>query len=154
MLNVNLDRELAEHLDGLSRYFNRLMKCVYRQYINQNQNQAITPNQYRLLHILKHGGPYKMSDLGTHVHTSFGSLTVMMDRLVAKGLVERYFLPEDRRVVMVKLTPVGIETLEVYRADILCILERQIQYLDIDEKHRLRDIVKEMKELLNNKSCF
>ena len=154
MFQVNLDRELAEHLDGLSRYFNRLMKCVYRQYMNENENQAITPNQYRLLHILKHGGSYKMSDLGIHMHTSFGSLTVMIDRLVAKGLVERYFLPEDRRVVMVKLTSTGAQILEEHRSNILCILERQFQNLDYDEKHRLRDLVKEMKELLSNKSNF
>jgi len=149
MLCVNLDRQLAENLDGLLRYCNRWMKCIYRQYINKNENQDITPNQYRLLHILKHSGPYKMSDLGVHVHTSFGSLTVMIDRLVAKGLVERYFLPEDRRVVMVKLSEEGNETLEVYRNDVLNIIERQMDRLDTDKKSRLLDLINEMKELLN-----
>lgn len=145
---MDLDRELARDLDGFLRSMNRLMKFLYRQYISNHENQDITPNQYRLLHILKHNGSYKMSDLGEHVHTSFGSLTVMIDRLVAKGLVERYFLPEDRRVVMVKITEEGLDALKEHQQNIFSLLESQIEKLNFDEKTRLQKILREMKEII------
>ncbi|WP_327087655.1 MarR family transcriptional regulator [Nonomuraea sp. NBC_01738] len=48
-----------------------------------------------------------MKDLAGSALVSPGALTNRMDRLVERGLVTRYPLPENRRMVIVTLTPEG-----------------------------------------------
>ena len=145
-MTTNIDRELAESLDSFLRFVSRLMRYLYRQYITQFENQEITQRQYRVLCILE-SGPYKMTELGEAVHTSYGSLTVMIDRLVDKGMVERCFLPEDRRVVMVKITPKGDETLKKYRNTFLDLCEKHIVKLSENEKQTLKRAITEIKTI-------
>lgn len=151
---INLDRELAESFDGLLRSINRWMKFIHRQYLCQSESQDITQNQYRVLCVLKSGGPYKMSELSEIVHTSYGSLTVMIDRLVDKGLVERCFLPEDRRVVMVKITSGGAQSLGEYRKGFLDLIEKNMERLNSDQKRRLKRAINEMKSIVEDNCHF
>ena len=55
------------------------------------------------------GGPYELSP-GRLLHETLvtsGTMTNRVDRLVARGLVERYPDPDDRRGVIVRLTAEG-----------------------------------------------
>lgn len=151
---IDLDRELAESLDSLLRSMNRWMKYIHRQYICKYENQEITQHQYRVLFVLENGGPYKMSELGEIVHTSYGSLTVMIDRLVDKGLVERCFLPEDRRVVMVKITPEGTQSLKEFRKGFLDLIEKNMERLSSEDKIRLKRAINEMKSIVEDNCDF
>ncbi len=146
MTNDN-DRELAESLDTLLRSVTRWMKYIQRQQLAKADNLDITQKQYRVLCILEKNGPYKMSDLGEIVHTSYGSLTVMIDRLVDKNLVERCFLTEDRRVVMVKITPAGSQILKQYREDFLDLIEKNLERLNSEEKKRLQAAINDIKSI-------
>lgn len=147
---INIDREMAGSFDSFLRSTSCLMKYIYRQYISECENQDITQKQYRVLCVLENGEPYKMTELGESVHTSYGSLTVMINRLVDKELVERCFLPEDRRVVMVKITPKGKETLKQYRNTLLDLLEKYMEKLNSDEKQRLKKAMTEIKTILSS----
>ncbi len=151
---TDLDRELAESLDGLLRSMSHWMKYIHRQYLCVTESQDITQNQYRVLYVLENGGPYKMSELGEIVHTSYGSLTVMIDRLVDKGLVERCFLPEDRRVVMVKITPGGVQSLKEYRRGFLDLIQKNMEILNNDQKTRLKRAINEMKSIIEDNCNF
>ena len=95
-----------------------------------------------------------MSELGEIVHTSYGSLTVMIDRLVDKGLVERCFLPEDRRVVMVKITPEGTQSLREFRKGFLDLIEKNMERLNSEQKRRLKRAINEMKSIVENNCDF
>lgn len=143
------DRELAESIEGLFRAVNKWMKSINREYFCRNDNIDITLNQYRVLYALKNHGPYKMSEFGEHIRTSCGSLTVMMDRLVEKGLVERFFLPEDRRVVMVRITPAGDRVLEEYREGFLNILIDDVKKLNDAEKQTLWKAAQEIRAVMD-----
>jgi DNA-binding MarR family transcriptional regulator len=60
-----------------------------------------------LLQLRRAGGRARMSDVAAAVLISRASTTRVVDRLVARGLVERLDHPGDRRVVVVGLTPTG-----------------------------------------------
>jgi len=148
----SLNRELAESLDSFLQLINRWMKFMHKRYINEFEHQAITQSQYRVLYVLNNSGPYKMSELSEIVHTSYGSLTVMIDRLIDKGFVERFYLPEDRRVVMVKITSRGMSCLNEYRNEFLDLIVKNLERLTDEEKRKLQCSINEVKSIIENNS--
>jgi DNA-binding MarR family transcriptional regulator len=60
-------------------------------------------------------GPKSAGQLATATALTPAATTALVDRLVRKGFVERYRSDEDRRQVMVRMTPGGTErTMELY----------------------------------------
>jgi MarR family 2-MHQ and catechol resistance regulon transcriptional repressor len=64
-------------------------------------------SDYRVLEILLHKGPSPVSTIGPIVDLTPGSISIAVDRLVAKDLVSRIESAEDLRVRIVALTPRG-----------------------------------------------
>jgi MarR family 2-MHQ and catechol resistance regulon transcriptional repressor len=59
------------------------------------------------LEVLLHKGPLPVNTIGPIVDLTPGSISIAVDRLVAKGLVSRVESTDDRRVRIVALTPRG-----------------------------------------------
>jgi MarR family 2-MHQ and catechol resistance regulon transcriptional repressor len=64
-------------------------------------------SDFGVLEILLHKGPLPVNTIGPIVDLTPGSISIAVDRLVAKGLVSRVESAEDRRVRIVALTPRG-----------------------------------------------
>ena len=75
----------------------------------------LTRQQAKTLHFLSHGHR-RMSEIAGRLDVEMPSATTMIDRLVAKGLVERGQDPADRRAVVCSLTREGIEIVERFSA--------------------------------------
>lgn len=54
----------------------------------------------------------RMGALAEHLLLSRSGLTRLVDRLAARGLVERHSCPSDRRGTFARLTPAGLELFE------------------------------------------
>jgi len=146
---MDKQRELAESLEGIIRIFHKWMKFINKQYFADHNSIDLTPNQYRALFALNRQDAYRMSDFGEYIHTSYGSVTVMVDRLVEKGLAERFFLPEDRRVVMIRITPEGKKALELYRESLIKIMEKNLSSMDEETQGELYRLARQMKKILD-----
>lgn len=68
---------------------------------------GLTISQFGVLEALHHLGPLNQGQLATKLLKSSGNLTLVVDNLVKRGLVERSRHPDDRRVVTVALLPAG-----------------------------------------------
>ena len=64
-------------------------------------------SDFGVLELLLHKGPLPVNTIGPMVDLTPGSISIAVDRLVAKGLVSRVESAEDRRVRIVALTPSG-----------------------------------------------
>src|SRR3984957_15018523 len=64
-------------------------------------------SDFGVLEALLHKGPLPVNTIGPMVDLTPGSISIAVDRLVAKGLVSRVESSEDRRVRIVALTPRG-----------------------------------------------
>jgi MarR family transcriptional regulator, 2-MHQ and catechol-resistance regulon repressor len=62
---------------------------------------------FGVLEVLLHKGPLPVNTIGPIVDLTPGSISIAVDRLFEKGLVSRVESPEDRRVLIVALTPRG-----------------------------------------------
>jgi MarR family 2-MHQ and catechol resistance regulon transcriptional repressor len=64
-------------------------------------------SDFAVLEALLHKGPLPINEIGRKVLLTSGSITVAVDRLEAKGLVERRASGTDRRAKIVHLTKAG-----------------------------------------------
>jgi MarR family transcriptional regulator, 2-MHQ and catechol-resistance regulon repressor len=64
-------------------------------------------SDFAVLEVLLHKGPLPVNTIGPIVDLTPGSISIAVDRLVAKGLVSRVESAEDRCVRIVALTPRG-----------------------------------------------
>ena len=64
-------------------------------------------SDFGVLEALLHKGPLPVNTIGPIVHLTPGSISIAVDRLVAKGLVSRAESSQDRRVRIVALSPRG-----------------------------------------------
>ncbi|HEU4599871.1 MAG TPA: MarR family transcriptional regulator [Solirubrobacterales bacterium] len=77
--------------------------------------QGIEPWEFDVLAALRRAGaPYELSPgrLLRETLVTSGTMTNRVDRLAHRGFVERYPDPEDRRGVLVRLTPEGKEAVD------------------------------------------
>ena len=73
---------------------------------------GLTYPQYLVLLVLWEQGTLPVRDIGTALHLDSGTLSPLLKRLEAAGLVERRRATDDERQVYVDLTPAGIELRE------------------------------------------
>lgn len=69
--------------------------------------RELTTSEFGALEALYHKGPLLLGELQRKVLVSSGGMTFVVDRLAAKGLVERRECTEDRRARYAALTPAG-----------------------------------------------
>ena len=63
--------------------------------------------QFKALILIYEEETVRMRELARRLGGSFSNATVLVDRLVDRGLVERMADPQDRRVVLVRVTKEG-----------------------------------------------
>src|SRR5258705_13536458 len=74
-------------------------------------------SDFAVLEALLHKGPLPVNEIGKKVSLTSGSITVAVDRLETKGLVERRAHGTDRRARIVHLTKEGTKVITRVYAD-------------------------------------
>ncbi|HET9084161.1 MAG TPA: MarR family transcriptional regulator [Candidatus Limnocylindrales bacterium] len=78
--------------------------------------------QLNILYTLKRCGEMPMSRLAEMLNVSLSNATGLIDRIEERGLVERTRVPEDRRIVLIRVTAAGeqlLRELDVLSDDLL-----------------------------------
>src|SRR5437016_14600762 len=85
----------------------KAMRALTRYAAAGIEDTGLGLSDFGVLEILLHKGPLPVNTIGPIVDLTPGSISIAVDRLVAKGLVSRVESAEDRRVRLVALTPRG-----------------------------------------------
>ena len=143
------NREIAVLFD---EFFRRAGGWIRQQFIQQveKSDYNLTPAQYKALILISRLQPCRMSDLSEAAMVSTSSLTIMLNRLVDDGLVERLSSPDDRRVIKVQLTEPGEILLKRAHDSYLDVLEAVVADLDGQRKETLLSLLKEVKEIMDD----
>jgi MarR family transcriptional regulator, 2-MHQ and catechol-resistance regulon repressor len=83
------------------------MRALTRYAAAGNEETGLGLSDFGVLEILLHKGPLPVNTMGPIVDLTPGSISIAVNRLVAKGLVNRVESAEDRRVRIVAPTPRG-----------------------------------------------
>ncbi|HET9255134.1 MAG TPA: MarR family transcriptional regulator [Pseudonocardiaceae bacterium] len=95
-------------------------------------DSGLTMQQYRALVLLSADGPLPQGELAQALGVGLATVTGLVDRLVARGLVERTEDPHDRRVRRAGLSSAGIAFLEQITNAGQETRRRLLRMLDID----------------------
>jgi len=68
---------------------------------------GLTPMEFGIMEALHHKGPMLLGEVQKKILVTSGGVTYLVDRLAAKGLVERRRCDRDRRAYYAALTPEG-----------------------------------------------
>jgi len=85
----------------------KAMRALTRYAAAGIEETGLGLSDFGVLEILLHKGPLPVNTIGPIVDLTPGSISIAVDRLVAKGLVNRVESAEDRRMRIVALTPRG-----------------------------------------------
>jgi DNA-binding MarR family transcriptional regulator len=90
------------------------------------------------------GTPYELSPgrLLRETLVTSGTMTNRVDRLAARGFVERYPDPEDRRGVLVRLTSEGKAAVDGAFGALLAAERGFLAGLSADQRHQLADLLR------------
>lgn len=97
----------ARESERVAARLRRVMRLLGRHAPEDWTALELTMAQMKVLFVLHHGGPAKVSDLAEALAVTAPSMTGTLERLVRQGLVERRDDPADRRLVINALTPAG-----------------------------------------------
>jgi MarR family transcriptional regulator, 2-MHQ and catechol-resistance regulon repressor len=99
-------------------------------------------SDFRVLEVLLHKGRLPVNVIGPKVNLTPGSISVAVERLVAKGLVSRIECSEDRRVRFVDLTPRGRRVIAPIFQEHVASMEKVFADLSSDELRQLEQQLK------------
>jgi MarR family 2-MHQ and catechol resistance regulon transcriptional repressor len=112
-------------------------QAISRYALANLEETGLGDSDFRVLEALLHKGPLPVNVIGPKVNLTPGSISVAVDRLVAKGLVSRVESSQDRRVRIVALTPRGKSVITpVFRAHVAT-MEKVFADLSRDEIRQL-----------------
>jgi len=104
----------------------------------------ISAAQYTIISVLAKRGVDSGAQLCKDLSYDAGAMTRMIDRLEAKGLVNRRRCPEDRRLVKLELTEAGLAALPKLRACSVRVLNRLLLGFSLAEARQLEGFMVRM----------
>lgn len=98
---------------------------------------GVSMTHMHVMWLLEHHGAMPMSRLADLLDVSFSNATGIVDRMEERGLVERVRVPDDRRVVLVRIAARGGQALEEIEAIKHGRIEAILGHLDEVQLERL-----------------
>jgi MarR family 2-MHQ and catechol resistance regulon transcriptional repressor len=105
---------------------------------------GLTPTQFGVLEAILHKGPLSQRELSRKVLTSPGNMTDLIDKLEARGLVQRARQKLDRRAVQVELTPEGRKLVEPLFAAHAADIAAAMSGLNSDDLRQLSGLLRKL----------
>jgi DNA-binding MarR family transcriptional regulator len=135
--------DLANQIIAEFGTFFRELRCMGSDRMRRG---GVSSAHFHLLAMLDRHGEMAMSRVAEALDVSLSNASGLIDRLEERGLVERIRVPDDRRIVLVKLTATGRKTLgeaEVLKEELV---GRVLQRLDSVQLNRVNEVLTDLKE--------
>ena len=114
----------------------RLAECLARH--------DLTTSQFGVLELLLHLGPRCQKEIATKLLKSGGNITLVLDNLAKRGLVERVRNQDDRRFITVHLTDAGRHLIEAVFPRHVENIVQEMKALSAQEQDALGELCKRL----------
>ncbi len=103
----------------------------------------LTPQQYNALRLLRAGQPKAIPTLSiaARLISRAPDITRLLDKLHERKLIERNRPADNRRTVMINITPAGVELLDRLAEDVRECHARQLGHLSASQMRTLIDLL-------------
>ncbi|WP_346101951.1 MarR family winged helix-turn-helix transcriptional regulator [Nonomuraea maheshkhaliensis] len=135
--------ELISRITQTQRGLGRL----FAQHQSPLFSSNLTMRQLKVILILSTTGSASGQDLAHNLGVGLGTVTGIVDRLVAHGLVGRHEDPHDRRVRRVQLTPAGTKLIEDINNSGVQHYRRIMEHLDTETLRALDRVTRTVRDV-------
>jgi len=115
--------------------------------LRQQEATTLTPAAASVLATVVRDGPISLGELASAERISPSTLTKLVSKLEAAGLVERTIDPGDRRVHRIQMAPRARRVIEAYRSKRNRWLAEQIALLGDDDRAKVTVVVELLERL-------
>lgn len=112
--------------------------------LTSHTSLKLTGQQFIVLHFISQTNPCKVTDLAAKMEVKPSAITVMIDRLIAQGVVQRRHDDKDRRVVWIEMTDLGRDVLQELQQLRREIIGSYLNELDADKLAVFLDIFEQI----------
>jgi len=130
-------RELKEDLDRIVETIIYLVTESRRLSKEEATRNGVTPTQLSVLKLLQEIGDLSLGSLSKEIRAHNSTVTGIVDRMEAAGLVERARNDADRRVWIIRLTAAGRRVAERARVSPWDLLRHALAELPAADQERL-----------------
>ena len=104
----------------------------------------LTAQQYNVLRLLKAAQPDGCATLalGARLVSRAPDITRMLDKLEQRGWLTRLRQPDNRRVVMVNITPAGLKLLRELQTPVTACHQQQLGHLTPEQLQQLIELLR------------
>lgn len=108
------------------------------------QRHGLTLAEFGIIEALYHRGPMLLGEVQKRILVSSGGITFLVDRLAAKGLVERRNCETDRRARYAALTPKGAALVAEIFPSHAAVVKQAMEGISPAEQERMADQLRDM----------
>ena len=134
------DGERGNRALGLWIVLARATSAITARVQEQLSEHGLTIAEFGILEVLYHKGPLPVGEIQKRILVSSGGVTYLVDRLEAKGLVERKAGAADRRTRYAELTDAGTAFIDRFfpaHTDLIESLMSELSAEEQESAHRL-----------------
>ncbi|MDB5870590.1 MAG: MarR family transcriptional regulator [Ramlibacter sp.] len=129
----------------------RILNLVTTQVDREFEPSGLTSAQWVPLLKLHMGAGSTVAELARNCQLDAGSMTRLLDRLEAKGLVRRVRSSEDRRVVNIELTDEGTAAAKTIPAVLCSVQNSHMRGFTVEEWQQLKGL---LRRILDNATAI
>ena len=139
-------RKLEDIADDILDSFPIFFRRISKEGSHPPGSKKFDPSRFVLRAIWKHG-TLRMSDLGRHLGISKPYMTLLVDKLIDEGLVERVSYADDRRVVNVTITEAGRDAINEFSESVRETVMKNLSSLDSQDISSLHESMKRIRAI-------
>lgn len=135
---VTVSADLEQDMNQLWMLLFQIVADMEKRLAAHYAAHGLTPQQFYVLKTLtEHGGTCPIGEIARAHHLTNATMTGLVNRLEAVGLVSRERSEVDRRSVMVALTEAGVSRFTEVQLDLLAQVKLVLTLLDEGGRHDL-----------------
>lgn len=145
---------MSSRLNEQATRLYRVATAFVMQFQFRDRNEmlchGVTVSQCYVLEALE-SGPLYMQEVAEHLNVANSTITRSVDRLVARGLVERQMGGRDRRSVQIRLTESGRALLASIQDEIIADNRAILGDLPEDVRDHVIDTIQQLSKVVKNR---
>jgi DNA-binding MarR family transcriptional regulator len=132
-------------LDELpGHYIRRLHQIAVAIFLQETEAHGLTPVQYAALSKVGMTPGVDQRTLARSIGLDTSTIAGVIDRLEARGLMQRKASPEDRRVRLLSLSKAGLDMLAAVEPDMLKAQQRILEPLPVTERDKFMRMLRKL----------
>lgn len=151
-MQENESRRLARYIMNTGRVIQDRVVRLHTRQINKSRQKRVfreltMAQLHTIMSIYKHG-EISMTELSALTMVSPPSASAMVDRLVEKGILVREHSAQDRRKVLVKISPTAVKGIEQIEAAMLQSFAELVDKIGYETANKWCEVLDKVQEAI------